>query len=50
MCGKVFGHPQNILKGEKFDPRPLEEAIQTVVANKLDDPNALLLEDKACKT
>ena len=50
MSEKVFGQPQSFTQREKFDPQALEEAIKTIVKQKVDDQDALLQDPMGCKT
>ena len=50
MSEKVFGQPQNLTQREKFDPQALEEAIKTIVRQRVGDQDALLQDPMGCKT
>ena len=50
MSKNVFGQPQNLTQREKFDPQALEEAIKTIVREKVGDQDALLQDPTGCKT
>lgn len=50
MSEKVFGQPQNFTQREKFDPQALEEAIKTIVRQKIGDQDALLQDPMGGKT
>ena len=50
MSEKVFGHSQNFTQSEKFDPQALEEAIKTIVRQKVGDQDASLQDPTGCKT
>ena len=50
MSEKVFDQPQNFTQREKFDPQALEEAIKTIVRQKIGDQDALLQDPMGCKT
>lgn len=50
MSEKVFGQPQNFTQREKFDPQALEEAIKTIVREKIGDQDALLQDPMGGKT
>ena len=41
MSEKVFGQPQNFAQRERFDPQALEEAIKTIVRQRVGDQDAL---------
>ena len=47
---RVFGQPQNFTYREKFDPQALEEAIKTVVKQRVGSPDALLQDPTGCRT
>ncbi|KAI9715702.1 MAG: hypothetical protein M1812_005854 [Candelaria pacifica] len=50
MSERVFSQPQNLTQREKFDPQALEDAIKTIVRQKVGDQDALLQDPTACKT
>ena len=50
MSEKVFGRPQSFTRREKFDPRALEEAIKTIVEQRVGHQDALLQDSAGCKT
>ena len=50
MSEKVFGQPQSFTQREKFDPQALEDAIKTIVKQKVGDQDALLQDPIGCKT
>ena len=50
MSEKVFGQPENFTKREKFDPQALEEAIKTIIEQRIGNSGAPLQDPTGCKT
>ena len=50
MSEKVFGQSENFTKREKFDHQALEEAIKTIVEQRVGNSDAPLQDPTGCKT